>query len=103
VRLERPQLVLRGLNALGQPLWSAPQPNGWPDEAAEWMGPEALMRRVDWTYTFAGTLGRADLADVTQAALGPLARAETTDAMRVAGSVRDALTLLFTSPEFQHR
>jgi len=66
------------------------------------MGPEALMRRVDWTYTFAGTLSRTDLADVAQAALGPLARAETVGAMRVAGSLRDAITLLFTSTEF-HR
>lgn len=101
--LDRPELVIGGLNALGQPLWSAPQPNGWSDTAADWMGPEAVMRRVDWTYTFAGGLGQVDLAAVTQAALGPLARAETVGAMRGAGSVRDALTLLFTSTEFQHR
>ncbi|MDO9499785.1 DUF1800 family protein [Falsiroseomonas sp.] len=103
VGLERPELMLGGLTALGQPLWSAPQPNGWSDQAGDWMGPEALMRRVDWTYTFAGSLGRTDLAEVAQAALGPLARAETAGAMRVAGSVRDAITLLFTSTEFQHR
>ena len=54
-------------------------------------------------YTFAGALGRVDLAEVTQAALGPLARAETVGALRGAGSVRDALTLLLTSTEFQHR
>jgi hypothetical protein len=40
---------------------------------------------------------------VAEAALGPFARAETVAAMRSAGSVRDALTLLFCSPEFMHR
>ncbi|MCC7347084.1 MAG: DUF1800 family protein, partial [Variibacter sp.] len=92
-----------GLAALGQPLWTAPQPNGWPDKAGDWVGPEALMRRVDWTYTLCGRLGRADPAAVAEAALGPFARAETLGAMRGAGSVRDALTLLFTSTEFLHR
>jgi uncharacterized protein (DUF1800 family) len=67
------------------------------------MGPEGLMRRVDWAYTFAAGLGQADLSAVTQAALGPFASAGLVDAMRGAGSMRDALTLLFTSPEFMYR
>lgn len=101
--LDRPDPVLGGMAALGQPLWSAPQPNGWPDIAEAWATPEALMRRVEWVYTFSGRLGALDPAAVTEAALGPLARAETVAAMRGAGSVRDALTLLFGSPEFMHR
>ena len=40
------------------------------------------------------------LADDT---LGPLLRAETAEAVRRAGSRRDATTLLLTSPEFQRR
>jgi uncharacterized protein (DUF1800 family) len=101
--LDQGDPVLAGMAAIGQPLWTAPQPNGWADTAAAWAAPEALMRRVDWTYTFTGRLGRLDPAAVTEAALGPLARAETVAAMRGAGSVRDALTLLFGSPEFMHR
>jgi uncharacterized protein (DUF1800 family) len=89
--------------ALGQPLWTAPQPNGWPDRAEDWIAPEAMMRRLDWAYTFAGRVGRVDPRAVAEAALGPLARAETVAAMRGAGSVRDALTLLFLSPEFTYR
>jgi uncharacterized protein (DUF1800 family) len=100
---QRPDGVLGGLAALGQPLWTAPQPNGWPDKAEDWTAPEALMRRVDWIYTFAGRGERLDPAAVAEAALGPFARAETVAAMRGAGSVRDALTLLFGSPEFMHR
>jgi uncharacterized protein (DUF1800 family) len=101
--LERGEVVLGGLAGLGQMVWSALQPNGWPDKATDWAGPEALMRRVDWSYTFAGRLGRADPGAITEAALGPFARAETVGAMRGAGAVRDALTLLFASPEFMHR
>ena len=96
-------MVAAGMASLGQPLWSAAQPNGWPDRFEEWAGPEALMRRADWAYTFAGRLERLDPRAVAEAALGPLARAETVGSMRVAGSVRDALTLLFCSPEFMHR
>jgi uncharacterized protein (DUF1800 family) len=88
---------------LGQPLWTAPQPNGWPDVAEAWAAPEALMRRADWSYTFAARVGHADLTAAAEAALGPLLRAETVAAMRGAGSARDALTLLFGSPEFMRR
>lgn len=96
-------LVLGGMAATGQPLWNAPQPNGWSDRAVDWASPEALMRRADWSYTLAGRLERVELGAIVEAALGPLARAETVRAMRGAGSVRDALTLLFASPEFMHR
>jgi uncharacterized protein (DUF1800 family) len=101
--VSQPEPVIQALADLGQALWTAPQPNGWPDQASDWMGPEGLMRRVDWSYTFAAGLGQADLPAITQAALGPFASASLVDAMRGAGSVRDALTLLFTSPEFMYR
>jgi uncharacterized protein (DUF1800 family) len=100
---QRADLALTGLAAMNQPLWIAPQPNGWPDTAPAWATPEALMRRVDWAYTVAGRVGVTDLPGVTAAALGPLARAETVSAMRRAGSLRDAATLLIGSPEFMHR
>ncbi|MGI4939676.1 MAG: DUF1800 domain-containing protein [Janthinobacterium lividum] len=95
---------LRGtLQALGQPLWNAPLPNGWPDAAAEWAAPEAVMRRIDWSQAVASRAGDQDPAAIADAALGPLLRPETLDAMRHAGSRHDALTLLLTSPEFQRR
>ena len=91
------------LAGLGQPMWSAPQPDGWPDRAADWAGPEAMLRRVDWAYAVAGRLAVPDPSDVAEASLGPLLRAETLEAMRQAGSRRDAMTLLLSSPEFQRR
>ncbi len=89
--------------ALGQPLFNAPEPNGWPDRAADWAGPEAMLRRVDWAYGIAGHAASVDPEQVASAALGPLLRPATLQQMQHAGSRRDALTLLLTSPEFQRR
>lgn len=91
------------MGALGQPLFNAPLPNGWADTAADWAAPEAMLRRIDWAFGYAGRLGETDAAPMAEAALGPLLRPATLDAIHHAGSRRDALTLLFTSPEFQRR
>jgi uncharacterized protein (DUF1800 family) len=91
------------LGGLGQPLWTAPAPNGWPDRAADWAAPEAMLRRIDWASGFAGRVGDRDVVDVADTTLGPLLQPETREAIRRAGSRRDAMTLLLTSPEFQRR
>jgi uncharacterized protein (DUF1800 family) len=98
----QPQLV-GILGGLGQPAFGAPQPNGWPDAAAEWAAPEAMLRRIDWAYSVAGRAEQTDPMQVAQASLGPLLRPETTHAIQHAGSRRDGLTILLTSPEFQRR
>jgi len=91
------------LSGLGQPLWSPPAPNGWPDRAADWSAPEAMLRRIDWASGFAGHIGERDVIEVSDTALGPMLRPATRDAIRRVGSRRDAITLLLTSPEFQRR
>jgi uncharacterized protein (DUF1800 family) len=92
--------IMRGL---GQPLFGAPFPIGWPDRAPEWTGPELMMRRVDWAYGFAGRGAALDPVEVADAALGPLLSTDTAQQIKRAGSRRDGLTLLFASPEFQRR
>jgi uncharacterized protein (DUF1800 family) len=105
---QRAALNLPGIvGSLGQPFCNAPQPNGWGDRASDWAGPEAMMRRIDWAYGVAGRVsgpqsGR-DAAEVADASLGPLLTADTLQAVRRAGSRRDAMTLLLTAPEFQRR
>lgn len=91
------------LAGLGQPLWAAPAPNGWPDRAADWAAPEAMVRRVDWAYGLAGRAPAIDPLDLAEATLGPLLQPATRDAVKRAGSRRDALTLFLSSPEFQRR
>jgi len=91
------------LSGLGQPLWTAPAPNGWSDIAADWSGPESIMRRVDWAFAVSGRIADRDPMTLADASLGPLFRPATQDAMAHAGSRREAMTLLLTSPEFQRR
>ena len=61
--------IMRGL---GQPMFGAPFPIGWPDRASDWSGPEPMMRRVDWSYGFSGRAAALDPAMVADASLGPL-------------------------------
>jgi uncharacterized protein (DUF1800 family) len=61
------------------------------------------MRRIDWSYGFAGHVGQQDPMQLADAALGPLLSGSTASQIQLAGSRRDALTLLFASPEFQRR
>jgi uncharacterized protein (DUF1800 family) len=98
------QIPINGiLGGLGQPLWTAPAPNGWPDRAADWAAPEAMLRRIDWASGFAGRIGDRDVVEISDNILGPFLRPETREAIRRAGSRREAMTLLLTSPEFQRR
>jgi uncharacterized protein (DUF1800 family) len=95
------------LGSLGQPMWNAPQPDGRPDRAADWATPEAMMRRIDWAYGLSGRIASPDsgpdAAELAEAALGPLLSDDTLQAVHQAGSRRDAMTLLLSSPEFQRR
>ena len=91
------------MRGLGQPIFGAPFPIGWPDRAVDWAGPESMMRRVDWAYGYAGRTAALDPAELAEASLGPLLTDATGTAIRRAGSRRDGITLLLTSPEFQRR
>ena len=98
----RPRLM--GVLAdLGQPVFSAPFPIGWPDKATDWAAPEAMMRRVDWVHGFANRPDLPEPMQLADAALGPLLTPATATAIQRAGSRRDAITLLLASPEFQRR
>jgi uncharacterized protein (DUF1800 family) len=102
-----PVNYIADLGQLGQPLWTAPMPNGWSDQAAVWSGSDAMVARVDWAYTYAARFDNGEMgaqpAVIAVAALGPLLRPQTSSAIAVAGSRREALTMLFASPEFQRR
>jgi uncharacterized protein (DUF1800 family) len=65
--------------------------------------PEAILRRVEWAYGQAGRGAGRDAASLAEAVMGPLIQPETLRAASRAGSAREALTLVLTSPEFQRR
>ncbi|MBB2156837.1 DUF1800 domain-containing protein [Gluconacetobacter diazotrophicus] len=97
------RLLMGAMAQLGQPLWNAPLPNGWSDRAADWSAPSDMIARADWAYGLAGRdiAAGADPLDIAHASLGPVLRPATLAALSHAASRRDALTLLFTAPEFQ--
>jgi uncharacterized protein (DUF1800 family) len=104
LRAEQAETLTQACADFGQRLWSAPQPNGWPDVAEEWAQPEALLHRIQWAHAMAGRAAqRRDPLQFAEATLGPLAAPETLREVRRAGSPQDALTLLLVSPEFQRR
>ena len=91
------------LRRLGQPLWAAPLPDGWSDLGGDWSGPDAVLARIDFAYTMAGRSHDRAPAAIATAALGAQLRPETLAAVSTAGSPREALALLFASPEFLRR
>jgi uncharacterized protein (DUF1800 family) len=91
------------IGSLGQGVMNAPLPNGWPDTAQDWASPEALMRRIDWAHAAAARGAGLEPMAVAERALGPLLGAATRGEIMRAGSRREALALLFASPEFQRR
>lgn len=100
---ERAGLAAAGMTQLAQPLWNPPSPKGWPDRAADWAGPEALLARVDWAFATAGRFSRTDAQAAAEAVLGRLARDSLRREIARAGSAQDAMTILLASPEFQRR
>lgn len=93
-----------GIGTLGQRVQAAPSPAGWPDRAEEWLGPDAVWKRVEWATRVADRVGRrADARALAQASLGPLLREGTARQIERAADGPQALALLLLAPEFQRR
>ena len=93
-----------GVGPLGQRVQAAPSPAGWPDRAEEWLGPDAVWKRVEWASRVADRVGRrSDARAIAQASLGPLLHEDTARQIARAADGPQALTLLLLAPEFQRR
>ena len=89
--------------SLGQGMFKAPFPIGWPDRAADWSSSEAMLQRVDFAYGLAGRKAELDPVDLGPAILGPLLTDASLAAIKGAGSRRDGMTMLLASPAFLRR
>jgi uncharacterized protein (DUF1800 family) len=97
-----PQRFLNGQALLGEPLWAPSAPAGFSDLEPAWI--DGLGRRLDIANNFAERIAqRIDPGEVLRTTIGPLASAETRQAVARAESRQQALTLVFMSPEFQRR
>jgi len=92
------------LSLLGQRVQTAPSPAGWPDRAEEWLGPDAVWKRVEWASRVADRVGRGiDARALARASLGPQLSDNTMLQIERAADGPQALTLLLMAPEFQRR
>jgi uncharacterized protein (DUF1800 family) len=89
---------------LGQRVQAAPSPAGWPDRAEDWLGPDAVWKRVEWATRVAARVGaRIDARARAEASLGPLLSSRTRQQIQRAADGPQALALLLLAPEFQRR
>ncbi len=96
--------LVNALSLLGQMPFAAPSPAGWPDRAADWTGPDAILRRIDWSLAFGQRVGsRVDARTLLDTALGDLADDGLRQAVARAPSPAEALALALSSPAFQRR
>ena len=90
------------LTGLGQKPFSAPSPKGWPEQAAEWAAPDAVIKRLEYAKAFAAKAGPlVDPVAVADSALGPRLGERSRLAIRRAEDRSEALALLLMCPEFQ--
>lgn len=99
-----PGQTLNWLNALGEPLWQPPGPNGFSDQADSWASAEGMKIRLDIAWQAARQvkdIGNPN--DMLDAVIGPSASPETRQAVARAESKQQGLALLLMAPEFQRR
>ena len=93
-----------GVAALGQRIQAAPSPAGWPDRADEWLGPDAVWKRVEWATRVAERSARGlDARSLARSSFGSTLSEATARQLDRAADGTQALALLLLSPEFQRR
>jgi len=93
-----------GYQAIGQPPFTAPSPQGWPDLEEAWAGPDAILKRVEYVNALARRLGPASRPrERGPEILGARLSARTAEAVSRAESPEQGLVLLFMSPDFLRR
>lgn len=101
---EDPGRYVGSLNTLGQPLWTPPGPNGFPDSNAAWAAPEGMKLRLDLAAQVSSRIADStDPRDLLDIVAGEAASVETRQTIARAETRQQALALLLMSPEFQRR
>lgn len=103
--------LLRYLARMGEPLFLAQPPTGYPDAGSSWVSPDMLLTRVNFagdlaTNRLPGTrLGGDAVGSVDAIAklIAPDSLSSATRAALAETEGRDALALFLAAPEFQRR
>lgn len=102
-RPERVPPLRQALIEMGQPMFAPPSPEGWPDAEADWAGPDALVKRLNWAKRTGDAAQTSDPVALAAAAVGDRLTERTRLAVARAESRSEAVTLFLMSPEFQRR
>jgi uncharacterized protein (DUF1800 family) len=87
---------------LGERFWRPPAPQGFPDVQSAWL--DGLAQRLDIANRIAELVAeRIEPSALVETTLGPLASADTRQAIARADSRQQAITLALMAPEFQRR
>ncbi len=102
---DSPQPFEAWANRLGQPTFKPRSPAGFSDVAMDWIGADALWKRIQTAEGLAVRVPRAGLDPHAfgRALLGPNLRGDTVTAMARAEAPQQAIAIAFASPEFQWR
>jgi uncharacterized protein (DUF1800 family) len=97
-------LAIKMMAALGQPFWDPPSPQGFSNDSATWLAPDAIADRLDVTAQLVSMAGGdQDPSVLLGTVLGPDVSEETRNGVRRAETREQGLALLLMSPEFQRR
>ena len=92
------------ITALVQPVRAAPSPAGWSNRAGDWLGPDAVWKRVEWSAHLGDCLrSSVDARALAAQSLGLLLSEATRRQIERAADAGQALALLLIAPEFQCR
>jgi uncharacterized protein (DUF1800 family) len=101
---QNPQQAVGPLQLLGQAPYRPGSPAGWPDTASQWDGPDALLKRVEWSAQLSTSLSaRHAPLDLANQSLGEALSEHTRTAIARAASAAQGITLWLASPEFLRR
>ena len=90
-------------DSLAQYPFTAPTPEGWSDMAKDWIGPDAILKRIEWANELSSRLPKMDARSFLKSALGARLQTDTLDKVSRAESGQQAFVLALMSPDFQRR
>jgi len=78
-RVDDPMALARAVARIGQPLFAAQPPTGYPDDASSWLSSGALLARIDFGLALAGGQVEGVRVDLAPLAHDPMAPEEMLD------------------------
>ena len=98
--------MIRTLRDMNQPMFNAPGPDGWPEEAGAWITPQGLAGRLSYASQVGQLLakrGKIDPRRFAETALRDALRPATQFAVGGAPDRWEGIALTLASPEFNRR